>query len=126
MEGEMRLLVVEDTVFLRAVVVHHARARGFDPVEARDGAEGQRLLEDDPSIQAVVNDINMPVMNGLEMFHAVRDLLQERQVRFVFWSTPKGEAQIQAVRGTGCPWFGKEVDVPVVLDFISQALRQSA
>jgi two-component system, HptB-dependent secretion and biofilm response regulator len=39
---------------------------GHEVVEAEDGQQACEKFEGDPSIDVVIMDINMPVMNGLE------------------------------------------------------------
>ncbi len=66
------VLVVDDNDVNRNVACAMVEALGFEAVEAADGATGIRLArERRPS--AVLMDIEMPVMNGLEATRALRD-----------------------------------------------------
>ncbi|ABD05208.1 response regulator receiver domain protein [Rhodopseudomonas palustris HaA2] len=70
----IRVLVVEDEMFIRMDVVEFLRAAGVDVVEAISAAEGIRLLERDPDIRLMFTDIDMPgAMNGLKLAAAVRE-----------------------------------------------------
>jgi len=40
---------------------------------ASNGKEGLKKLQQNPDINLIVTDINMPVMNGLDMLKAIRD-----------------------------------------------------
>lgn len=71
----MRLLIVDDEVFIRKGIVKlleqfHKSVTGTE--EAKNGEEALRLMAAfQPDI--VITDIQMPVMNGLELAAAVRD-----------------------------------------------------
>jgi CheY-like chemotaxis protein len=59
------VLVVDDEPIVREVVVSYLRRDGFTTLEAGDGHEARRLLEQrDPSL--VVLDLMLPGMDGLE------------------------------------------------------------
>lgn len=65
------VLVVDDEHHIRTVVAAKLRASSFGVVEAKDGEEALALaVETLPD--AVVTDLNMPVMSGLELCRALR------------------------------------------------------
>jgi DNA-binding response OmpR family regulator len=65
------VLVVDDEPIVREVVVKYLENEGFDTLEAEDGLEAQRLLEHEmPS--AVVLDVMMPRLDGLELCRWIR------------------------------------------------------
>lgn len=65
-----RVLLVEDTPFLRAAFGRLLRLQGFDVCEATDGREAlDRLEEFHP--QLVLTDLMMPVMDGYELIRAI-------------------------------------------------------
>ena len=61
-----RILVVDDSDLVREIFVRHLATAGFDVVAVSNGAEGLRVLRDDPSIGLVLLDFRMPGMNGME------------------------------------------------------------
>ena len=66
-----RLLVVDDDVTVREVVVSYLRAGGHTVVEAADGAEALRAMRSDPA-DLVVLDLMMPGIDGLEVCRRLR------------------------------------------------------
>ena len=65
------VLVVEDEVGVRRVLVRLLTECGFRTVEASNGREAiQRLMDETPA--AIVIDLLMPVMSGLEFLKALR------------------------------------------------------
>jgi two-component system chemotaxis response regulator CheY len=67
-----KVLVVDDSPSVRQQVGLALRQAGFDVVEANDGAEGASKIDADAGIHAVICDVNMPRMNGLEMLEKVK------------------------------------------------------
>ena len=66
-----QILVVEDDVTVREVVVSYLRAAGHTVVEAADGTTGLALVREDPA-DLVVLDLMMPGINGLEVCRRLR------------------------------------------------------
>src|SRR5881628_3982973 len=65
------VLVVDDEPIVREVVVKYLHRDGFTTLEAGDGDEARRLLEQrDPSL--VVLDLMLPGMDGLELCRWIR------------------------------------------------------
>ena len=60
------LLVVDDSATLRRTLVLSLERVGFRVFQARDGQEALDQLEQTPSVQLVICDIEMPNMNGFE------------------------------------------------------------
>ena len=71
MAGE-RVLVVDDSKQAREFAADYVlKPNGFEPILARDGAEGVRLaLQFPPDL--MILDYEMPKMNGLEVLHALK------------------------------------------------------
>jgi two-component system cell cycle sensor histidine kinase/response regulator CckA len=63
--GSETVLIVEDEDLVRAPVVRTLRSHGYRCLEARDGIEALRLLEQDRlHVDLVVTDVVMPGMSG--------------------------------------------------------------
>lgn len=70
----MRVLVADDSMVMRRIVVRTLRQAGFDCsdiVEAADGRQAyEAALSDSPDL--VLSDWNMPEMTGIESLRAIR------------------------------------------------------
>ncbi len=83
--GSETLLVVEDQEDLRNLVVRYLVSLGYEVLEARDGGEGLRRLEQyGDAIALVFTDLVMPTLNGREMYERGRGFAP--QAAFVFSS----------------------------------------
>ncbi|MCW2755598.1 MAG: two-component system response regulator [Marmoricola sp.] len=66
-----RVLVVDDDVTVREVVVSYLRAGGHDVAEAADGAAALKQMRDAPA-DLVVLDLMMPGIDGIEVCRRLR------------------------------------------------------
>ncbi len=67
-----RLLVVEDSDFFRQLLVPALAAEGFEVTAACSASEALRLRDAGLMIDAIVSDIEMPGMDGIEFARAIR------------------------------------------------------
>jgi len=66
-----RVMVVDDDVTVREVVVTYLRAAGYDVGEAADGESALDMLRDEPA-DLLVLDLMLPGIDGLEVCRRVR------------------------------------------------------
>ena len=67
----LRILFVDDEASLRQGFSAFGRLRGFSVVSAEDGRAALGLL-DGTSVDAVVTDLRMPIMDGASLYEALR------------------------------------------------------
>lgn len=67
-----RALLVDDSRAVRMVGRRILQSLGFDTLEAGDGQEALSVYRANPTVDAVLLDWNMPVMNGLDFLKALR------------------------------------------------------
>jgi two-component system chemotaxis response regulator CheY len=68
----MRVLIVDDSRFVRSYLRGLLRDKGIECEEAEDGKAGLALLNSGRAFDLALVDWNMPVMNGLEMLTNLR------------------------------------------------------
>jgi CheY-like chemotaxis protein len=68
---QVTILLVEDEPTIRSFLHVFLEYLGFDVIEAQNGLEGLLRYQALP-IDAVISDIHMPEMDGLEMMRAIR------------------------------------------------------
>lgn len=64
------VLIVDDEPSISAAVARIVRKRGWEPLVARDGLEALELVD---RADAVVTDLSMPRMDGLELIGVLRE-----------------------------------------------------
>ncbi len=70
-ESQARILLIDDSKVMRKSALKMLGG-DFDVVVAEDGEQGLAMIQDDPGIQVVFTDLNMPKMNGYQLLEAVR------------------------------------------------------
>jgi two-component system chemotaxis response regulator CheY len=102
-----RILAVDDSPSVRQMVKLTLSGAGYDIVEACDGADGLSKARAS-TLDMVVTDLNMPVMNGLGLIRELRKLPAYRGVPILFLTTesdPEMKQQAKAAGATG--WITK-------------------
>jgi two-component system NtrC family sensor kinase len=66
-ERALRILMVDDEEPVRAVVRVAAQRRGWQMVEAGDGEQALQILGEDRRFDAILCDLKMPRMTGIEL-----------------------------------------------------------
>lgn len=70
----MKILIVDDSSTMRRIISNTLKTIGQENVVmAGDGVEGLAVLEQNPDVELVLSDWNMPNMNGLDFLIKVRE-----------------------------------------------------
>ena len=89
------VLVVDDSLTMRQTLSLTLQKQGYRVFQARDGREALDLLQQNPSIQAVLCDIEMPRMNGFEFLTHYRTTFVDRNLPVIMLTTRGGEKHRQ-------------------------------
>ncbi len=68
--GALRVVIAEDDVPIRELLVHHLAREGFRCIEARDGPTTLRAMRTGSDL--LVLDLGLPVVDGLEVLRTLR------------------------------------------------------
>ena len=68
----MEVLVVDDSKTVRINLRKILLTDNFKVLEAENGLEALKVLEDNENIQLVVSDLNMPEMDGMTFIREAR------------------------------------------------------
>jgi DNA-binding response OmpR family regulator len=116
MRAKPLIVVVEDEPALRADLAEELRINGYEVMEAKDGRDGFRVIEEyQPDL--VVSDINMPVENGFALLKHIRDLGPVyADVPFLFLSALSTPVQVvEGIRVGADDYVTKPVDYDLLL-----------
>src|SRR3954468_23401593 len=67
-----KVLVIDDSATVRRQVKAVLVPGGFEVLEACDGTEGAEAINGTADLTAVICDVNMPRMGGLEMLESIK------------------------------------------------------
>lgn len=120
-----QILMVDDSSIERMKLKGYLGKRGFDIIEASNGAEGvQQFTKHYPDL--VLMDVNMPVMNGYDAIRKIREL-ESRMVTPILMLTADDElaAIEQAFEAGANDFFPKPINFPLLHQRIRYALRDA-
>jgi len=71
--SEGKILVVDDSPDIRELLTETLLSHNYAVIDAVDGNDGFRKFTANPDICFVITDMDMPVLNGLELIHKIRE-----------------------------------------------------
>lgn len=113
----MNILVVDDDSLLRRSLVR--LLRGNRVVTAANGKEALDLLRQS-HFDAVLSDVDMPVMSGAGLYAALERELPHLLPRTVIWSGGSSSDALQELEEKGIPVWKKPSDLEVILVHLSK------
>ena len=118
-----RALVVDDSTSIRQMVAFTLKEAGFDVLE---GENGQNALDNvsGQSVNLVVTDLNMPVMDGLTLIRQLRAKPEFKFTPILMLTTESQDSKKQegkAARATG--WIVKPFDPEKLLQVVNKVVR---
>jgi two-component system chemotaxis response regulator CheY len=100
---KIRALIVDDSSVMRKIVERSLRQAGIDlekVLEASNGAEALAALEGN-SVDLILCDINMPVMDGLEFVRQAATVEGAKGVPIVMITTEGSESHVVQALSAG-------------------------
>ena len=115
-----QILVVDDDPSIRRVLRRTFEHHGYVVTEAASGPEALLLL---PGPDAVVCDVLMPEVSGLDFYHQLVEVVPALRNRVVFLTGANRDPAVhQPIERLGVPLLGKLDDLELVVDAVRIAL----
>lgn len=86
-----KILIVDDSISLRQTLALTLQKAGYQVLQAQNGREAVQQLRQNPGIQLVICDIEMPLMNGFEFLNHCRHDSTLSKVPVVMLTSRSGE-----------------------------------
>ena len=99
------VLVAEDEESVRSMIAMVLRAAGFEPVLCVDGLDAAEQIESGVRVDAVLMDLRMPRLGGLELVARLRQRPESESLPVVAMSAYNDEVQERAARAAGADAF---------------------
>ncbi|HVW93081.1 MAG TPA: response regulator [Devosia sp.] len=119
----MRVLTVDDSRTILAMLRHTLSSAGFEVLQAEDGQKGLGVLARE-KVDLVITDINMPVMDGIEFIRKVRASGAHQSLPILILTTETSQEkrdQGRAAGGTG--WIVKPFDPEKLINVIHRVVH---
>jgi len=116
------VLVVDDSMAMRRLVCTTLRCEGFTCIEAADGVEALRVLEDQ-NVELVLTDQWMEGMGGLELTKAIKGASGFWQIPVVVLTTDLSPNRCEALKDAGALGvLSKTIDPEVLVRTVRRAI----
>ena len=123
-ERKKTILVADDHEDTRVILRHYFEAMGYTVLEARDGEETLASMKGSHP-DAVVLDIQMPRLDGIQVLRAVRGNGTLRDIRILALSAHALSDEVRQIRDAGADaYLAKPADPKAVLDAVRSLLDQ--
>lgn len=118
-----RILVVEDTPELRALLEARLGRSGHRVLSAASGEEALTLLAEKGPPDVAILDVMMPGMTGLELHARLREDLAYATIPVIFLSARIQPDDISAGRALGAVYLTKPVVISALMTAIERVLQ---
>lgn len=111
---KIRALIVADSSVMRKIVERSLRQAGIDLAQVREagnGAEALAVLAED-SVDLILCDINMPVMDGLEFVRQLQAMDAAKRAPVVMITTEGSESHVVQALSLGAKGYIRKPFTP--------------
>jgi two-component system, chemotaxis family, chemotaxis protein CheV len=122
-----RVLVVDDSSFIRNAIASNLRAAGYLVEEAINGEDAWRIIsdkltDDSFNFDAIITDIEMPRMDGLHLTSLIRGNERLRDIPLFIFSSLASEDNIRKWKSLGADGILTKPDMPNLVAIIGEVL----
>jgi two-component system chemotaxis response regulator CheY len=110
----LRTLIVDDSAVMRKIVQRALRQAGFtigEVLEAGNGFEALDILRQQ-TVDLVLSDMNMPVMDGLEFMRQIASVEKARGVPVLMITTEGSESHVMEAISCGAAGYIRKPFTP--------------
>ena len=116
------ILAVDDSGSLRQMVAFSLKAAGYDVVQAVDGQDGLNKAKE-KTVDLVLTDQNMPIMDGLTLIKNLRGLGSYQKVPILMLTTESGDDLKNQGKAAGITgWLVKPFDPQKLIDTVKKVI----
>lgn len=118
-----KILVVDDSSSVRAVVKTTLTREGYEVSEAENGVAGLSKAKSD-QFDLIISDVNMPQMDGLTMVKEIRKVPNLKFVSVCMLTTEAEQSKISEGKAAGVKaWIVKPFDAAKLTAAVKQLAR---
>ncbi|GBF38729.1 response regulator [Leptospira johnsonii] len=114
-----KILIIDDSPAQRKLVKVTLESKGYEVLEAENGAQGLELLN--PDLKLVVCDVNMPIMDGVEFVEKLKSTGNYQFLPIVMLTTESQTAMKDKLVAQGIrAWITKPFSMDQLLSSVSK------
>lgn len=117
-----KILAVDDSASMRQMVSFTLKGAGHTVIEATDGAQALQIAKGQ-SVDLVLSDVNMPVMDGIELVKNLRQLPSYKFTPILMLTTESaGDKKNEGKSAGATGWIVKPFNPDQLLTTIKKVL----
>lgn len=120
----MKILVVEDNISSRILLVKILKKEGYEVCYANNGLEAMEVLKSDGHIDAVMTDWMMPKMDGLELTFEIRKQIKPSPAIIFLTALNSREARGKAIEAGADDYIAKPIHIAEIKERLQAALMR--
>ncbi|MFW6209927.1 MAG: response regulator [Patescibacteria group bacterium] len=97
----MKLLLIDDDVFLRDMYAMKFRDSGFTVSVADSGATALATVEQEGDFDVILLDMVMPGLTGIDLMRQLQETFPNRKTKYIFLTNHGEETDIQSAKAAG-------------------------
>ncbi len=118
-----KILAVDDSASMRQMVSFTLKTAGFDVTEAKDGSEALAIAKQQ-SFDAVISDVNMPIMDGITLIRELRGLPDYKFTPLLMLTTESGlDKKVEGKAAGATDWIVKPFNPDQLLAVLKKVIR---
>ena len=119
-----KIMVVDDSSSIRALIASALNNEGYDVLEAEDGADAlEKLTAQVKSVDMMITDLNMPRMDGINLIERFRKIPGYRFIPVVMLTTESQEEKRRQGKAAGASaWLTKPFKPEQLLGLVRMVL----
>ncbi len=116
------ILAVDDSGSLRQMVAFSLKAAGYEVVSAVDGQDGLNKAKE-KTVDLVLTDQNMPIMDGLTLITNLRSLASYQKVPILMLTTESSDEMKAKGKAAGANgWLVKPFDPKRLIEVVQKVI----
>ncbi|ATC83819.1 response regulator [Pseudoalteromonas agarivorans] len=118
-----KILAVDDSASMRQMVSFTLKTAGFGVTEAKDGSEALAIAKQQ-SFDAVISDVNMPIMDGITLIRELRGLPDYKFTPLLMLTTESGlDKKVEGKAAGATGWIVKPFNPDQLLAVLKKVIR---
>jgi two-component system, chemotaxis family, chemotaxis protein CheY len=119
-----KIMVVDDSSSIRALIASALNKEGYDVLEAEDGADAlEKLIDQANSVDMMITDLNMPRLDGIHLIERFRKIPGYRFIPVVMLTTESQEEKRREGKAAGASaWLTKPFKPEQLLGLVRMVL----
>jgi two-component system chemotaxis response regulator CheY len=119
-----KILILDDTQSMRSLLSMTLKQSGHTVIEAVDGVDGLKKLKENPDVDLIFTDLNMPNKNGVEFIKEAKAVPGFKTIPIVMLTTESEEKKKDEGKAAGAmAWIVKPFKVDTIQAVLNKIIN---